>query len=340
MTADLWGDYDFGAEPASISRPGIKEEAMARPRSAVVDYLVYLAVRGFVCVVQALDWDTAYGFADFLAWLAYRIDKRHRIVALENLRHAFPDWTELRRDRTVRETYRHFIAMVVEMIRGPRVLGPRNLDRYIRYETKSDRDRVLAMLNSNRPVLMLTGHFGNWELYGYALSLFGVRISAVARPLDNPYLDRFLNSFRGATGQRMIAKNGEFDRINALMAAGGNLALLVDQDAGQKGLFVDFFGRPASTYKSIALLAIEYNAVIVVSGSVRIGRPIGFLGLTIAVIDPSDFAAAPDAVKRITQSFTTALERLIRQHPEQYFWLHRRWKHQPIERKSKKSAAA
>ncbi len=80
-----------------------------------------------------------YGLADFLAWLAYRLDKRHREVALDNLRHAFPEWTELRRDRTVRETYRHFIAMVMEMIRGPRVLRKRNLDRYFDYENAESR---------------------------------------------------------------------------------------------------------------------------------------------------------------------------------------------------------
>ena len=165
-------------------------------------------------------------------------------------------------------------------------------------------------------------------------------MSAIARPLDNPYLDRFLNSFRGATGQRMIDKKGDLERINALMAAGGNLALLVDQDAGQKGLFVEYFGRPASTYKSIALLALEYDALLVVGAAVRVSRPLGYRIAIEDFIDPRDGASAPDAVKRITQRYTADLERMVRRHPEQYFWLHRRWKHQPIERKSKKTAAA
>jgi KDO2-lipid IV(A) lauroyltransferase len=313
---------------------------MARSRSAVVDYLVYLAVRALVCVVQMLDWEGAYGLADFLAWLAYRLDKRHREVALDNLRHAFPEWTELRRDKTVRETYRHFMAMAIEMIRGPRVLSKRKLDRYFDYESAGVRERFEAMHAAGRPVLILTGHFGNCEIYGYAVGVFGVPISAVARPLDNPYLDRFLNRFRGATGQRMIAKHGEFDRINAVMSAKGSLALLVDQDAGQKGLFVEYFGRPASTYKSIALLALEYDALVLVGATLRVGRPLRYRVFVADWIDPRDFAGDVDAVKRITQRYTAGLERLVRQHPEQYFWLHRRWKHQPIERKAKKSAAA
>ena len=136
----------------------------------------------------------------------------------------------------------------------------------------------------------------------------------------------------------MIAKHGDLDRINALMASGGNLALLADQDAGQKGLFVDYFGRPASTYKSIALLALEYDAVIVVGGAVRVGRPLGYRILIEDFIDPKEYVKSPDAVKQITQRYTAGLERLVRRHPEQYLWLHRRWKHQPVARKSKKAA--
>jgi Kdo2-lipid IVA lauroyltransferase/acyltransferase len=312
---------------------------MARPRSRVVDYLVYLAIRCVACVVQTLDWDSAYDLADGVAWLAHRFDRRHREVALENLRHAFPDWTELRRDRVVRDTYRHFCAMVIEMIRGPRMLRRRNVEALFRFRSQAARERVEAGLASNRPLLMLTGHHGNWEVYGYAVGLYGAKISAVARPLDNPYLDRLLNSYRGATGHRMISKNGDFDRINALMASGGNLALLADQDAGQKGLFVEYFGRPASTHKSLALLAFEYDALTVVGTAIRVGRPLRYEIVVEDFIEPSELAAAPDALKRFTQRYSSALERAVRLAPEQYFWLHRRWKHQPIERKAKKSAA-
>jgi Kdo2-lipid IVA lauroyltransferase/acyltransferase len=313
---------------------------MARPRSRVLDYLVAVAIRGVICVVQALDWDSAYELADFFAWLAHRFDRRHREVALENLRHAFPEWTELRRDRVVRDTYRHFCAMVVEMIRGPRALRQRNLGTFFRFQSEAVRQRIETALFSKRPLLILSGHHGNWEVYGYALGLWGAKLSAVARPLDNPHLDELLNRFRGSTGQRMIAKNGELDRINALMSAGGNLVLLADQDAGQKGLFVEYFGRPASTHKSIALLAMEYDVLTVIGSAIRVGRPLRYEVVVEDFIEPSEFASSPDALKRFTQRFTSALERLVRRAPEQYLWLHRRWKHRPIERKAKKSAAA
>jgi KDO2-lipid IV(A) lauroyltransferase len=183
--------------------------------------------------------------------------------------------------------------------------------------------------------LIVTGHFGNWEMAGYALGLLGFRTSAVARRLDNPHLDRFLARFRQGTGQRILDKNTDYLLIQETLANGGVLAMLADQDAGQRGLYVDFFGRPASTFKSIALLALEYNVPLMVTGMPKVGEPMRYQVVCEEVIDPAEYAGRRDAVTAITQRYTAALERLVRRHPDQYFWLHRRWKHQPIARKAK-----
>src|SRR5438093_1250490 len=169
-----------------------------------------------------------------------------------------------------------------------------------------------------RPVLSVTGHFGNWEMAGYALGLLGFRSSAVARRLDNPHLDRFLARFRQGTGQTILDKNTDYLRIQQTLATGGALAMLADQDAGQRGLFVDFFGRPASTFKSIALLALEYNALLAVIGVPKVATPMRYQVVCEEVIDPADYARRPDAAKAITQRYTAALERLVRRHPGQY----------------------
>ena len=116
------------------------------------------------------------------------------------------------------------------------------------------------------------------------------------------------------------------------------IGTLADQDAGQRGLFVDFFGRPASTHKAVALLALEYGVPLVVLGTPRVGEPMRYRVCVEDVILPEEYANRPDAVKAITQRFTSALERVIRRHPEQYFWLHRRWKHQPQAKKGKRAA--
>ncbi len=301
---------------------------MSKQRSARADYLVYLVVRFFVCLIQALSLNAGRVFARGLAWLAYRIDRRHRHVALENLRHAFGDrYTDAERDELVRAVYLHFCTLLVEIILLPRKLHTANWRRYLELEGG---DQIVDCLLSGRPLMIVTGHFGNWELAGYALGLFGFATHAVARPLDNPYLNDYLGRFREATGQTILAKKGGFDHMRALLAGGGVIATLADQDAGERGLFVDFFGRPASTHKGIALVALEYQVPLLVIGVAKVAEPLYYRVAVGDLIRPEEYAGQPDAVRAITQRFTTALERLISKTPEQYFWLHNRWKHQPV----------
>jgi Kdo2-lipid IVA lauroyltransferase/acyltransferase len=319
---------------------------MSQARSRTADYAVYLLVRIFVCIIQILSHEAARKFARALAGLIYRVDRRHRHVADENLRHAFGEQLdEQQRDAMVRAVYVHFCTMLVEIIQFPRKFHPSN---WRRYAELYGGERMVAAILSGRPLMIVTGHFGNWEIAGYAIGLFGFTTHAIARTLDNPYLDRFLLSFRERTGQKILAKKGDFNQIQELLGASGVLATLADQDAGQRGQFVEFFGRPASTHKAVALLALEFNTPLLVTGVPRVGQgefnghrfeePARYRIILSDYIDPEEYAGRPDAVKAITQRYTTALERVIRVAPEQYFWLHRRWKHQPAVRKGKKAA--
>jgi KDO2-lipid IV(A) lauroyltransferase len=309
---------------------------MAKKRSPVMDYLVYLAVRLLVCVIQMLDWTSARKAAELLAWIGYHVDKRHRKVALDNLRRAFPGrYTEAEMDRMVRAVYRHFATLVTEIILIPRKLHVKNHKYHV---FLVDQEKVLGRMFTERPTLIVTGHFGNWELAGYYMGLCGCKTYAVARTLDNPYLDAFLRRFRENTGQKILAKKGDFDQMLDVLSSNGIMATLGDQDAGSRGLFVDFFGRPASTHKAIALLALEHNVPIVVSVAYKIGEPMKYRIVTGDVILPEEYRDRPDAVRAITERFTADLERLIRLAPEQYLWLHNRWKHQPAAKKGKKAA--
>jgi Kdo2-lipid IVA lauroyltransferase/acyltransferase len=306
---------------------------MAKPRRPAADFAVYLAVRLVVCVLQALSPAKARAFARFLAWLAYRVDRRHREVARDNLRHAFPGrHSDAELDQLVRAVYRHFCTVLVEIAQVPRKLHVHNWRRAI---DLVGGERTVAALTSGRPLLIVTGHFGNWEMAGFALGLLGFRTYAVARRLDNPHLDRFLRRFRQKTGQTILDKSGDYERIQAVLAGGGAIAMLADQDAGQRGLFVDYFGRPASTFKSIALLALEYRAALLVIAVPKVADPLRYAVTCEDVILPEEYEGRPDAVRAITQRYTAALERAVRRHPDQYFWLHRRWKHQPPARKAR-----
>ena len=304
---------------------------MKRPRRPALDYLVYLVVRLIVGVAQALSIEQSYALADWIARILYRVDKRHRQVGMENLRLAFGDrYTAAERDRIVRAVYRHFCRMLMEMLHIPRKL---HLETWRRRITLVGQEAVVDRLLKGGPVILLSGHFGNWEMAGYLFGVFGFPPHSVARTLDNPYLDRFLRSFRERTGQRMIPKKGGYDQMLEVLRSGGVLSFLADQDAGERGLFVEFFGRPASTHKAIALLALEHRAPVAVGYARRIGPGFRYEVGCDAVIDPDEWSGTADDVRLLTQRYTAALEAVIRRAPEQYLWLHRRWKHQPKPRK-------
>jgi KDO2-lipid IV(A) lauroyltransferase len=309
----------------------------SKSRSPIADYAIYLVVRFGVCLIQMLSWNLARKCANGLAWLVYHIDKRHRRVALENLRQAYPGkYSEPELDRMVREVYRHFCTLLTEIVLVPRKLHVCNHKDHVQLVNS---DAMVNALLSQRPLLIVTGHFGNWELAGYFLGLCGFTTYAVARPLDNTYLDNFLRRFREHTGQKILAKKGDFDQMTEVLATGGVMATLGDQDAGKRGLFVDFFGRPASTHKAIALMALEFQVPVIVSVAYRVGHPLRYNVVTGDMILPEEYADRPDAVQAMTQRFTASLEQLVRLAPEQYFWLHNRWKHQPAVRKKTRNAA-
>src|ERR1043165_6951392 len=202
-----------------------------KQRSRTLDYLVYLLVRVFVCVIQALPYEQACQVARFFGWVAYKLNKRHLIVALENLQKSFPgQYTDEELDVLVWRVYVHFCTMLIEIMHMPRRYHLRNHKRFI---TLRHPEQTVGALLSGRPVLIVTGHFGNWEMAGYALGLFGFHTHAIARRLDNRRLDAFLRRFRQRTGQTVLDKRGDFERIEALLAGGGVLATLADQDAGQ-----------------------------------------------------------------------------------------------------------
>jgi Kdo2-lipid IVA lauroyltransferase/acyltransferase len=311
---------------------------MAKARSRVADYAVYLLVRVVVCVVQLLPWPLALALARGLARLAYLVDPRHRLVALDNLRHAFGDLDEASLDRLARANYLHLTTMAVEMIRMPRILHGKNLEDYFHHGRPDDLERIRSLVAGDRPLLVLTGHFGNWEVLNYISGLAGFRGAVVARRMDNPHLDRFLVRFRARSGMTILDKTKDYDRILAGLAGGVGLGMVGDQDAGPRGLFVNFFGRPASTFKSIALLALEFDTPILVMGAARVGSPMKYCLYMEDVFLPGEYAGRADATRAITERYTIALERLVRRHPEQYFWLHRRWKSRPADRKQKRAA--
>ncbi|MDR3199728.1 MAG: lysophospholipid acyltransferase family protein [Planctomycetaceae bacterium] len=295
----------------------------------VIDYLVYLLVRVLFCVVQSLSLKTGHRLARSLARLFTDLIPVRRSLLHKNIQTAFPEKTQQERRRLILLMWEHLFLMGVEIALANRQIRDLNWRSHIQLIGASP---LLSLLHQNRPVILVTGHFGNFEIGGFSLGILTYPSNSVARPLDNPFLDRFIKNFRESTGQFLVSKKGGAPDILRVLENNGLMAFLADQSAGPKGCMVDFFGKPASTFKAIALLSLQFNAPIVVCYSLRKVNgegefePMKFAMHVTGILDPLHLPSDIRNVKEITQWFTLKLEEGIRCHPEQYWWLHRRWK--------------
>ncbi len=303
--------------------------------SKFTDYAVYLVVRSLVCVVQAVRLETAQKCAAALAWVFCRVVPIRRKVIDGNLQIAFPEWSSERRGRSALAMWEHLFLMVAEIAHASRKIHVTNWRRHVQLVNARP---MIAALVDERPCVLVTGHYGNFELSGYVLGMFGFPTYTVARTLDNPHLNRFVNRFRGSRGQHILPKQGSAPEIAEMLSAGGTLAVLADQSAGPRGCFVPFFGRPASTHKAIAVFALHHDAPLVLGYARRRGGPLCYDMGAGTVIDPRDAAEVASPVQFLTEQFSQGLEQIIRRDPDQYWWIHRRWKETPPVRKARQAA--
>jgi KDO2-lipid IV(A) lauroyltransferase len=300
---------------------------MSRPRNKYVDYLQYLGLRLFDMFAHMFDMQTNYRTARWIGEFLWRIDRKHRRIACGHLRLSFPDWSEARIERVARKSIYNMVYLAIEVLFTPRLITPNRWRRHIRLKNTAESIRLLVRQETG--MILLTGHFGNWEVLGYMMATLGFPTVSVARPLDNPYINEFIMGVRERTGQSILHKKGAITSVSDILDQRGSLAFIADQDAGRRGLFVDFFGRPASTYRSIALLARRYKVPIAIGYAKRLSDKFEFEGGIKRVIHPSEWAGHDDEATWITQEFTRELEEIVRNAPEQYLWVHRRWKHRP-----------
>ena len=300
---------------------------MAKPRNKVLDYLAYLGMRLFAAILHIFDICANYRTAAWIGDMMYRFDRRHRERAIRHLELSFPDWPAEKVRRVARASMRNMVYLGLEFLFTTRLITPARWRWHISLTNMSETIRLL--LQRQRGVIMLTGHFGNWEVAGYMMATLGFRTTSIARRLDNPYINDYVFGVRERTGQRIVDKRGATGEVPDMLANNEAVSFIADQDAGRKGCFVDFFGRKASTYKSIALLAMRFEVPIVVGWGCRRDEQYHFEVGCNRVIHPHEWADKDDPVTWITQEYTRALEEIIRTAPEQYLWVHRRWKHRP-----------
>lgn len=227
--------------------------------------------------------------------------------------------------------------MGCEIALAPRKVHDSNWRKYVYIRDKKLMTRYLI---DYRPLVAVSGHYGNFEMAGYTTGLLGMPSYTIARKLDNPFLDRFVNQFRGTNGQFILPKDGSATMVQEVLESGGILTLLGDQHAGTKGCWVDFLGRPASCHKAVALFTLSGTAPMMVTYCRHTEKPLHFeIGCT-GIADPLELPEELRDVKRLTQWYNDRMGDAIRVEPDQYWWVHRRWKSKPVRRTKKQRQAA
>lgn len=303
-----------------------------KKHNPVRDYAIYICVRILGVVVHMFSADTNLRTARFFGRLLWNRYHRGRKRAMDNLRASYPEKSDRWIRQTGKESFQQLVMFAMDLVLVPRLVRKHNWRDYSRYKTV---ERAKWLMQEGRGLLMVTAHYGNFEIMGYLLGLFDFNTYSIARPLDNKYLSRYLYGLRERVGQRIIDKKGAAQLMPKITATGATLCFIADQDAGRKGVFVDFMGRKASTYKSIGLLAITNSIPVCIGYSRRIGNRFFFeIGVN-RIIMPEEWADKEDPLEWVTQEYSKAIEQFVRQDPSQYWWLHRRWKTQPKQRKAK-----
>lgn len=293
-----------------------------RAKEHPVRYKVELgAYRGAKFLVSLLPETLQLALGRWGGKLGYLLDARHRRVALQNLRLAFPDWSDAERKRVARESFGNIGTAAVELATSAKLDRQSYLERL---DFEGWENFELAEKAGNG-VLLMTAHFGNWEALAQAPVLRGKPVYFVARPLDNPYLEREIRRIRERFGNHTIMKRGAARRLIRTLRSGGVTGLLIDQRVHpNEGRAYDFFGHPAYTTPLMARLSLRTGAPVVPVFGIPLD---GWKRCRIVYRSPIfPETNGEDAVDSLTRQYLRSIEDAIREWPELWLWAHRRWR--------------
>jgi KDO2-lipid IV(A) lauroyltransferase len=297
----------------------------------------YFLTRWAALFIEALPTEIAWLMGRTIGWLTYIFDIRHRRVGVRNLRRVYPELTSRQVRRHLRRVYDHLGKVMVEMIRTPRTFG-QCMDRPMRNGSTLRINRYLTLLNpdsvervcsNGRGVIFVTAHLGNWELTGMAMALLGQPLYSVARTMDNPLLDRYITRLRTVRGQKILNKHGSIREALSLLGSAERLGIIVDQNAPIDNVFVDFLGEKAAVARGVASLAVKTGCAILPGFSYRVNESGHHVVVAGNPIEVPEEGGREDKIMRMTRDYTAVIEGWIREHPDQWLWIHNRWKTRP-----------
>jgi len=300
------------------ARRALARDVADRSRMKPTHALEYALLRTVVAVVGAMPESAALEFGARLGDLARSIGIR-RAVTADNLAHAFPELDAAARERILEDCYRELGRVAAEYPRIPELVRRPDLAEL------EGEEHVRTVAALERGVILLTGHYGDFELLGAWLSR--VRpVDFVVKPMSNPAVEDWITKLRRRAGVGQIPLGAGIRAVYEALDQGRWVAMLADQDAHERGLFVPFFGRPASTPRGPAEIAVRRGVPILMGFPER--RP--DRGRVLTVLPPLwPRTDVSDPVAELTERHVALLEERVRLHPDHWFWLHRRWKTAP-----------
>ncbi len=262
---------------------------------------------------------------NFLAWLIYIFDKKHRKIIKTNLDFAYgKNMDENEKERITKKCYKNLVYFLADFIENQGITKEK-LAKKITFENE---EILKNALKNGEKIILITAHYGNWELIALSMGAFFGKLTGVGRALDSNHLDNILKKNREQFNIQMLKKNGAMKGMIQALKKGRILGLLVDQNTADKeGVLINFFGKKARQSHSTALLARKFNAVIVpafITTNDYKNYKITFYDK----ITPVKSEDIDKDIKKLTQKQSDAIEKAIRKKPDEWFWFHKRWKNQ------------
>jgi len=290
------------------------------------EWLQYAVAWTLIKKLGLLPRPLARGIAAAGAWLLLAAMPKLRKTAEFNVRLAFPQWTDTQRRALLRKMTRNLGWMAAEFARFPRY-NKENIGQVVILD---GHENFLAGQSRGKGVLYLTGHIGAWELSSFAHALYGFPLHYMARPLDNKPLDELVNRYRGLSGNQPIFKNESARVLLRVLKEAGTVGILADQNTMPgEGIFVDFFGTQACTTTGIARVALHTDAAVVPGFAYWDENQRKYRLRFEPPVELVRTGHTENDVRENTQRFTRAIEEIIKKYPEQWVWIHARWKNRP-----------
>ncbi|MGH7145515.1 MAG: lysophospholipid acyltransferase family protein [Planctomycetota bacterium] len=302
-----------------------RRRRLPRPIQVVVEWLqftvaAFLLLASFLVPRRVIRWLGAALFG-----LLYRLDRRHRVVVKQNLVAAFGDATPKSEiERMARDTYRFFGMNLFEIL----WLWRQSDETMLKHFHWHRLDRVHEAAAQGHGVIFGTSHYGFWEVQTFAMRPYCDRLSAVMRPLDNAFVNRLLVHMRQCSSAILFEKKGALLGVMRALRQGYYAGLLIDQDGGKQGIAVPFFGQPVMMMDAVGQIAYKTRAPIVMCMPVRNREKLDRVEILCSPVISADISLGREAgARKMIEECNRFMEEVIRQYPEEYFWLHRRWKH-------------